>query len=272
VLGLDTNLIEKEAFAERFFDSPLLCGGATLRPTFGLHPLRYLQGLAAAAARRGAKLHALSEVIDWSKENGKHVLRTKAGIVRAKRIIVATNGFAPEHLHKQLSGRVMPAISAIVVTRPLTADELAAQGWQTDCPSITSVSLLNYFRLLPDGRFMFGGRGSADGNDKSSAKNFTHLINRLHEVFPAWRDVEIDYRWHGLVCMTRRMTPAVGHFSDDPSAYFAFGYHGNGVNTSTWSGREIAGWVGTSDANGNKAPSTLPMIACPTGFRWLHCA
>ncbi|MGY8796317.1 MAG: NAD(P)/FAD-dependent oxidoreductase, partial [Woeseiales bacterium] len=154
VLGLDTNLIEKEAFAERFFDSPLLCGGATLRPTFGLHPLRYLQGLAAAAARRGAKLHALSEVIDWSKENGKHVLRTKAGIVRAKRIIVATNGFAPEHLHKQLSGRVMPAISAIVVTRPLTADELAAQGWQTDCPSITSVSLLNYFRLLPDDSFV----------------------------------------------------------------------------------------------------------------------
>lgn len=260
MLGLDTDLIEKEAFAERFFESPLLCGGATLRPTFGLHPLRYLQGLAAAAARRGAKLHALSEVIDWSKENGKHVLRTQAGVVRAKRIIVATNGFAPEHLHQQLGGRVMPAISAIVVTRPLTADELAAQGWQTDCPSITSVSLLNYFRLLPDGRFMFGGRGSADGNDKSSAKNFTHLINRLHEVFPAWRDVEIDYRWHGLVCMTRRMTPAVGHFSDDPSAYFAFGYHGNGVNTSTWSGREIADWVGTSDANGNKAPSTLPLI------------
>lgn len=260
VLGLDTSLVEKEAFAERFFDSPMLCGGATLRPTFGLHPLRYLQGLAAAAVRRGAKLHAHSEVIEWQKQGEHHVLTTRAGILRAKRVIVATNGFLPEHLHEKLRGRVLPMISSIVVTRPLTADELGEQGWQTPCPSITSVSLLNYFRLLPDGRFMFGGRGSADGNDVSAKKNFADLIARLHTVFPAWRDVGIDYRWHGLVCMTRRMTPAIGHFSDDPTAYFAFGYHGNGVNTSTWAGREIADWVGTSGAQSNQAPSTLPVV------------
>ncbi len=260
MLGLDTSLVEKEAFAERFFDSPLNHGGATLRPTFGLHPLRYLEGLAAAAVGRAAKLHATSEVVEWRKENGCHVLRTAKGVVRAKRIIVATNGFAPEHLHTQLQGRVLPAISSIVVTRPLTSDELVAQGWHTDCPSITSVNLLNYFRLLPDGRFMFGGRGSANGSDASAAKNFTQLTKRLHEVFPEWRHVEIDYRWHGLVCMTRRMTPAIGFFSDDSSAYFAFGYHGNGVNTSTWAGREVADWVGTSDKNGNQAPSTLPLV------------
>lgn len=260
VLGLDTSVLQKDVFKERFFDSPLQFGGVLLKPTFGLHPLRFVQGLALAAERRGAIVHPLSEVMDWSRKNGRHVLRTSAGLVRAKRVIVATNGFAPEHLHRHLRGRALPMISAIVVTRPLSSAERALQSWQTECPSITSVSLLNYFRLLPDGRFMFGGRGSANGNDASASKNFKALIARFHRIFPEWRDIEIDYRWHGLVCMTRRMTPAIGCFEDDPSAYFAFGYHGNGVNTATWSGKKVADWIGRGGMRSNRAPESMPEI------------
>lgn len=260
VLGLDTNILNPDEFRERYFDSPLQHGGAVLKPTFGLHPLRYAQGLAVAAERRGAKIHAHSEVLEWGRQDGRHILRTNAGAVRAKRIIVATNGFAPEHLHGQLRGRVLPMISSIVVTRPLSAEELAMHSWQTECPSITSVSLLNYFRRLPDGRFMFGGRGSANGNSASAKKNFVELIARMHELFPHWRDVEVDYRWHGLVCMTRRMTPAIGQFADDSSAYFAFGYHGNGVNTATWSGKKVADWLATSSLESTAAPASLPAI------------
>ncbi len=260
VLGLDTKILNPDEFREQYFDSALQHGGAVLRPTFGLHPLRYAHGLAAAAERRGAKIHAHSEVLDWSRENGRHILRTNAGTVRADRVIVATNGFAPEHLHGELRGRVLPMISSIVVTRPLTAAELATHQWQTECPSITSVSLLNYFRLLPDGRFMFGGRGSSNGNTASAGKNFAELIARLHELFPQWRDVAIDYRWHGLVCMTRKMTPAIGQFADDSSTFFAFGYHGNGVNTATWSGKQVADWLATSSIASNAAPASLPSI------------
>jgi len=260
VLGLDTKVLGPEEFSERYFDSPLQHGGVILRPTFGLHPLRYAQGLAIAAERRGAKIHAHSEVLEWSRHNGRHTLRTRAGTICADRVIVATNGFAPEHLHAELQGRVLPMISSIVVTRPLSADELAKHRWQTECPSLTSASLLNYFRLLPDGRFMFGGRGSANGNDASAHRNYVKLIARMHELFPRWRDVAIDYRWHGLVCMTRKMTPSIGQFAEDKSTFFAFGYHGNGVNTATWSGKYVADWLATSDMESNAAPASLPTI------------
>lgn len=260
VLGLDTQVLDAAEFRERYFDSPLQRGGAVLRPTFGLHPLRYAQGLAAAAEKRGAKIHAHSEVVDWSRQDGRHVLRTKAGTIRAERVIVATNGFAPEHLHHELRGRVLPMISAIIVTRPLRADELAAHHWRTECPSITSVSLLNYFRLLPDGRFMFGGRGAANGNKTSTDRNFVRLIARMHELFPGWRDVRVDYRWQGLVCMTRKMTPSIGKFETDKSVFFAFGYHGNGVNTATWSGKHVADWLATNSLQSTAAPLSLPAI------------
>jgi glycine/D-amino acid oxidase-like deaminating enzyme len=240
VLGLDTRTLSRAAFGEQYFDSPLQHGGAVLKPTFGLHPLRYVRGLAAAAERRGATLHAMSEVIDWSRSEAGHTLSTSHGTVRAKHVILSTNGFTPEHLNDAFSGTTLPLISAIVVTRPLTDDELARHSWLSMSPAITSLNLLNYFRLLPDRRFLFGGRGSANGSDRQSMQNFAGLTERFHELFPGWREVPIDYRWHGLVCMTRRLTPAIGRLDDDASVLFAFGYHGNGVNTATWAGKQVA--------------------------------
>lgn len=268
VLSLDTSVVSRDEFAERFFDSPLQQGGIIIRPTFGLQPLRFVQGLAEAAERRGAKLHASSEVVDWARDGSYHVLKTAGGSVRAKQVILATNGFSPEHLHQQLTGRSLPVISSIVVTRPMTADELALHHWRTDSPAITAVKLLNYYRLLPDGRFLFGGRGSASGSERSAARNYAGLIARFNQTFPNWRNVEIDYRWHGLVCMTRRMTPAIGRLPDDPSVFFAFGYHGNGVNTATWSGKQVARWLVSGTGDVHDVPEWLPrmMVGMPDRF------
>lgn len=259
MLGLDTSVISREAFREQYFDSPLQYGAAILRPTFGMHPLRFLHRLAAGAVQRGARVHPYSEVLDWSRNDGDHVLTTRDGSVRARTVIVATNGFAPEHLHRELRGRPLPLISSIVVTRPLTSEELALQAWRTAAPAITSVNLLNYFRLLPDNRLLFGGRGSANGSDETAAENYRQLIARLHQLFPAWRGIDIDYRWHGLVCMTRRLTPAIVRLRDDPSVFFAFGYHGNGVNTAVWAGQQIAVWL-CSNTSPHKAPASVPAI------------
>ena len=258
LLGLTTAVLEREQFAERYFDFPDLHGASTLQPTFGLHPMRYIRGLAAAAEKQGAFLHPQSEVIEWSNDGASHVLTTRLGTLRARYVVLATNGYTPEHLLPAFHARTMPIISAIVVTRPLSEDELAAHAWQTESPAITSYDLFNYFRLLPDKRFMWGGRGSSNGAPDGTAKNIAALIHRMHEVFPEWRDIDIEYRWHGLVCLTRRLTPTIGRLDDDPSVFFGFGYHGNGVNTATWAGKEISDWLGGSRIGDRRAPYSLP--------------
>jgi len=259
-LGLDTSVIVRDEFRERYFDSPLQHGAAILKPTFGLHPLKYVLGLARAAQGKGARLHPQSEVLGWSRDGGSHLLSTTSGTLRTDNVILATNGFTPEHLDGRLHGRTLPMISAIVATRPMDAGELAAQAWRTEAPSITSLNLLNYFRVLPDGRFLFGGRGSADGSEASAGRNYVRLIARLHALFPGWRDIDIEYRWHGLICMNRRMAPAIGRFDDDPTVLFAFGFHGNGVNTATWAGKQLARWLSLGRREAAANPDWLPAI------------
>lgn len=260
LLGMNADVIPADRFRREYFDSTKQFGAARLRPTFGLHPMRYILGLAAAATRHGAKIHAGSEVLAWQKRGNDHFLSTRSATLRCKYVILATNGFMPEMLHPAFYGRPLPMISAIVVTRALDDSELAAHEWKTLCPAITSRKLLNYFRLLPDKRFLFGGRGSSSGGDAAANKTFEDLVRRLRKFWPAWANVQIDYRWHGLVCFTRRQTPSIGRLSDDPSTFFGFGFHGNGVNTATWTGREIASWLANSACEDPSVPQSLPLM------------
>ncbi len=258
LLRLDASVVPADEFRERYFDSPQQHGAIRIRPTFGLHPVRLVRGLARAAVARGAILHAGSEVLAWQKSGDVHLLSTAGGTLRAKKVVMAANGFMPEHLHRSFAGRPMPMISAIVVTRPLSDVELGAHRWQSSTPMITARNLLNYFRLLPDRRLLFGGRGHSSGGAAGTASNYELLISQMRQLCPAWHDVTIDYRWQGLVCFTRRLTPSIGRLADDPSVFFAFGYHGNGVNTSIWAGREIAGWI--ASGAGNAVPASIPLM------------
>lgn len=260
LLGLDNRVLSAGEFRERYFDSAELYGAVVQRPAFSLHPVRYLFGLAAAAERAGAALHPHSEVLEWTKHGGDHVLVTRGGTLRARRVVFATNGFMPEHLHRAFRGRSLPMISAIVVTRPLSSDELASQNWRTTEQAITSKRILNYYRLLPDGRLLFGGRGHATGSDEGASRTFAALTNRIGRIWPGFANVPIEYRWHGLICITMRLTPAIGRLADDGSVFFAYGYHGNGVNTATWSGKQLADWLAGSSAGGDRAPDSLPAM------------
>jgi glycine/D-amino acid oxidase-like deaminating enzyme len=260
VLGLDASLLSREAFREQGYVSPEQFGAHVLRPTFGLHPMRYVLGLARAAERRGAVLHQRTCVTAWSKSGPDHLLETAGGRLRAKRVVVACNGFMPEHLHATLAGRALPLQSNIVVTRPLTDAELAAHDWRNPCPTIEARNVYVYFRMLPDGRLMMGGRGDTDGAPRAAEQVYRRLQRRIGEIWPQWREVPITHRWRGLVCFTLGLRPSIGRFPDDPSVSFGFGYHGNGVNTATWTGRELAYWLAGSNAGDLAEPQHLPAL------------
>jgi glycine/D-amino acid oxidase-like deaminating enzyme len=260
VLGLDVRLLSRETFVEQGYDSPGQFGALKLVPTFGLHPMRYVLGLARAAERRGAVLHPRTCVGEWHKNGGQHVLVTDGGRLRARRVIVACNGFMPEHLHQTLAGRALPYQSNIVVTRPLTDAELEAHRWRNACPSVESRNLYVYFRMLPDRRLLLGGRGDVGGDPRAAARVYDALRDRIAAIWPRWRHVEITHRWRGLVCFTSGLRPCIGKFPDDPSVMFGFGYHGNGVNTATWTGRELAWWLAGSNAGEGIEPEHLPAL------------
>jgi glycine/D-amino acid oxidase-like deaminating enzyme len=253
--------------AQAFEASAFACSeqfGAQFEPVgFGLNPLAYCLGLAQATRRRGARVHARSRVTAWRKEGNEHRLATAAGSVRAKRVVVAANGWLPEDLHPAFVGRVLPLLSNIITTRPLSGDELRAQAWRTDAPASNTRNRLAYLRMLPDRRLLFGGRGDTTGRPSGGVAMKALLTRRMGEMFPAFKNVQITHSWRGFIAATTRLTPAVGELADDPSVSFAFGCHGNGVALMSWAGRElarrIAGTAGALPAPMRGMPDPFPL-------------
>jgi glycine/D-amino acid oxidase-like deaminating enzyme len=240
VAGYPCVLWSQAELVEQGFRSPEAHGALHVGVGFGLNPFKYSSGLAQAAVKRGATVHAYSPVERWEKIGSWHQLHTPAGSLRARSIVVATNGYTEDQLHPGLGDRVLPALSNIITTRPLTLDELEAQGWRTETPVWDTRHLLFYFRLLKDQRFLFGSRGGTSGSAAERDRRLAEMRQRLGQMFPAWKDVEITHFWNGLVALAADLTPHIGRLTDDPTVFYGLAYHGNGVATGTWSGRTIA--------------------------------
>ena len=259
-IGIDVQPVSQGEFAEIGYDAPHQHGALYIRPTFGLHPLRYCQGLAEAAERRGAVLHPHSRVLNWRKEGRNHVLETRDGALRAERVILTGNGFMPEHLHAGIADRPLPLQSQIVVTRPMSPEELRERGWFTENPSFNSRHMFYYYRILDDGRFLLGGRGNPVGDPAGAERTFAGLRRAIAEMWPRFADLEYTHQWRGLVCMTMNLRPSIGRMPEDPSIYFSYAYHGNGVSNATWSGREVAKWLAGPESGDDLLPQHLPAI------------
>jgi len=256
--GVAAEVVDREAFRERAFDCSEQAGALFEPVGFGLNPLSYCLGLAVAAEKSGAVLHSKSCVTRRSKECDIHVLETSQGSVRARKIIVATNGWLPEKLFPELAGRILPIMSNITVTPPLPESALQAQGWRTENPAANTRNHLCYVRMLPEGRFMFGGRGDTTGTPGGLVAMRRLLERRRSLLFPAFATQPTSHSWRGLIAATRRLTPAVGTLPSDPTVAYAFGCHGNGVAFMTWAGRALARLLSGGDADLPAAVSGLP--------------
>lgn len=217
-------------------------GGMTIPLGFALNPGKYVHGLADAAKDAGAILHDSSPVTAITR-NGGFTLTTPGGQLHAKKLILATNGYSSEDIPNWLRARYLPLQSNIIATRPLTQTELAAQGWTSRQMAYDTRSLLHYFRLLPDNRFLFGMRGGVYATPRSNARLRARIHHDFETMFPAWAAVERPHFWSGLVCLARNRTPFVGPIPDMPGAFASLAYHGNGLAMGTYGGRLLADLV-----------------------------
>jgi hypothetical protein len=259
-LGYDgATFLDGAALAERgYLRGAWAHGGMLLRDGFGLHPLRYVRGLAAAGRRRGATLHDRSRVEAWQRTGGWHLLATPGGTVRARTVIVATNGYTPEALHPFLAGRTLPAASNIVVTRPLADAEWREIGMLTTGVYADTRKLLFYWRRLPDGRLLFGGRAGLSESPGALARRRRWLEARVAERFPVLAGVGSEYFWHGNVCLAWDLTPHVGAVEGDPSVVYALAYMGSGVAMATY-----CGGLAADLAAGKAIARDTPLTAVP---------
>src|SRR3546814_16378629 len=111
-----------------------------------------LRGLARAAIDAGVTLHGHSPVSSVRREAGRFVLTTPQGRLTARQVIVATNGYTEDDRLPALSGRLIPAQSSTIVTRPLIPAEQEEQGGTSPLTVAQHPPLQPYLRLLPHAR------------------------------------------------------------------------------------------------------------------------
>lgn len=259
-LGYDgVRFLDRAALdAEGYLRGPSAHGAIRLRDAFGLHPLRYVRGLARAALARGATLHDASPVEAWQRAGGWHHLATPRGTVRARRVVLATNGYTPERLHPFFRGRTLAATSNIIVTRALSADEWRETGMLTTEVYADTRKLLFYWRRLPDDRMLFGGRAGILNSAAALARRRRWLEAQLAAKFPHLHGVGSEYFWHGNVCLAYDLTPHVGTAEGDATTIYALAYMGSGVAMATYSGGLAADL-----AAGKEVPPDTPLTAAP---------
>jgi gamma-glutamylputrescine oxidase len=232
--GYHTTWIEP-ARVRDWIASPRFVAGIHDPQAGHLHPLKYSLGLARAAAGRGVKIFENSAVT--SIEPGGIVrLRTASGSVRASHALLAGNvylsGLAPT-----LEKRVMPVGTYIVASAPI--DRALADALIPSRSAVCDTNfVLDYFRLTPDQRMLYGGRVSY--STATPLDLAASMQRRMARTFAQLKAVPVEFAWGGFVDISMNRAPDFGRLPDAKNVYYLQGFSGHGLALTGIAGKLVA--------------------------------
>jgi glycine/D-amino acid oxidase-like deaminating enzyme len=222
-------------------DSPLFLG-AWWEPRSGLlNPAKQVRELKRLAQQFGATVYERTPVTEIQR-GPRFRLRTPGGVVMADKIVLATNAYS--HLIPELHSKQSPAFTHMVVTEPLTPQQLGTIGWKNRQGIEDARNLVHYFRLTIDNRLAMGGSDVSlsygrDLDRDLNARVFADLENDVVRLFPGLKGVRFTHRWGGPVSVPTQMVPDIGQLGD-PRALYSLGCMGHGVSLTHLNGRTLA--------------------------------
>jgi gamma-glutamylputrescine oxidase len=228
-----------------------------------LHALNLALGIARAAAGHGARLHEGVEATGLHADGGGWRVATSRGEVRARRVVLACNGYL-RGLAPSVERRVMPINNFIAVTEPLgeaRARSLIANG----AAVADSRFVVNYFRITPDQRLLFGGGENYRYRFPTNVAAFVrpHVLG----VFPQLAAVRFEFAWGGTLAITPTRMPLVRELA--PGLVNASGFSGLGVVLAPFAGKAVADAL-VGDRDTFELLGRMPVPAFPGGraLRW----
>ena len=208
-------------------------GGLFERNAFHFHPLKYVLGVARAAAHAGVTIHERSPVTRLQRAGAGFVVYTPQGALEARHVVMAGGGYARK-VYSRVERAVLPIATYVMATEPLGArqqDALATRAAVYD-----TRFAFDYYRPLPDTRILWGGRISV--RDRAPAAIARLLRRDLLKVYPQLHDVRIEHAWGGLMSYARHKMPQIGRSAD--GVWYAVGFGGHGMAPTTVSGELLA--------------------------------
>jgi gamma-glutamylputrescine oxidase len=224
-----------------------------------LQPLNLARGMATTAAQHGAHLHEGAAVVSLKRRGTAWTVATKAGAVTARHVVLA-GGAHLGLLHRRLGLATVPVASFVMTTEP--APERIRQAIATDAAVSDTRVATDYYRVLPDGRLLWGGRASA--LEPNAARLARLLRGDMARIYPQLADLKVEMAWGGLMPIARHRMPVIGPLEQGLWAAACFG--GLGLVNTTLAGELIAGAIADGDdRHRHFAPFGLPFAAGSAG-------
>ncbi|WP_428775987.1 NAD(P)/FAD-dependent oxidoreductase [Vibrio sp.] len=272
--GHQSKLLNKQEVQDQI-KSPLFFGGAWCQSQSGtVHPGKLCTELKRVALKLGVRVYENTPLENHSKAENGVLVTTPRGKIAAKKVLLATNAFKVKKTKVQ--NRVAAIRDRILMTEPLSEEQMNRIGWQNRQGIYDTRTQLNYMRLTKDNRILFGGRlayffnNNTDPQADKQADPFERLVNAFYETFPMLDDVTFSHAWSGPIALTSRMAVHYQHYHGGDMVY-AGGYSGFGVTASRFGAR-----IGLAILDGEDHPATsmtfattLPTYIPPEPFRWM---
>lgn len=205
-----------------------------------IDPLAYARGTARVAETAGAVIHEETPVLRLTRIGASRRVTTATGSVTARHVVLA-GGAHLGLLHLGLGLATVPVASFVVTTAP-AADRFAA-AIRTDAAVSDTRVATDYYRRLPDGRLMWGGRASAVAHDETRIARL--LAADIARIYPQLADVAIEHAWSGLMPIARHRMPVIGPIADGLWAAACFG--GLGLVSTTLAGELVGSAITRGD-------------------------
>jgi glycine/D-amino acid oxidase-like deaminating enzyme len=231
--GQDVQWLDQERVRAEV-DSPTYVGGLWQRERMAIvDPARLAWGLRQAAIDAGVRIHENTQVTSLHPDG---VLTAAHGSVRARRVALATSAFEP--LLRRMRPYVLPIYDYVLMTEPLSAEQLASIGWRNRQGLSDSGNQFHYYRLTEDNRILWGGydaiyhwrNGLRDEFDQRPA-SFAKLAGHFAATFPQLEGIRFTHKWGGAIDTCSRFSAFWGSAQKGRVAY-SIGYTGLGVGAS----------------------------------------
>ncbi|HET6626150.1 MAG TPA: FAD-dependent oxidoreductase [Nocardioidaceae bacterium] len=234
--GHDVELLDESAVQAQVA-SPSYLGGLWDRDgTAMVEPARLAWGLRSACLGLGVRIHEHSPVTGLSRDGAAMVLRTATGSVRTRKVALATNAFPS--LLRRLRLMTVPVYDYVLMTEPLSGEQLASVGWANRQGVGDAANQFHYYRLTRDNRILWGGYDAvyyygSRIHRRLEQSEVTHglLAEHFCATFPQLEGLRFSHRWGGVIDTCTQFAAFFGTAYDARVAY-ALGYTGLGVGAT----------------------------------------
>ncbi|TFD15435.1 FAD-binding oxidoreductase [Cryobacterium sp. TMT4-10] len=229
-------------------DSPTYLAGVWHKRTNALvHPGKLATELARVATGLGVEIFEHTPVTGLDTQGLSPAqgtrLRTEAGVVRARKTALATNVFPSLLARNRLA--TVPVYDYVLMSEPLSAEQLAAINWQNRQGLSDLANQFHYYRLSADNRILFGGYDAiyhfgarVRGGYENRPESFRRLASHFLTTFPQLAGLRFSHRWAGAIDTSTRFCAFFGTARAGRISYAA-GFTGLGVGATHFAAKVI---------------------------------